>query len=268
MDTVMSITPTPPDTRTHQCTQRIWRRRARVLLLGLAFGMTHSSLIWAEALAPTPADPGYQSIQSIRSTIVSYISAQLPSDGNERSIEPGRLDPRLRLQQCDQPLEAFLPHGATMRASLSVGVRCTGTKPWRIYVSTRIATRGNVLVAAGALPRGTVLAAHHLRLEPRDLGAIHHGYIANKEHALGHALRRNVAPNAVITPAMLAQQHLVRRGQSVTLETRVSGLHIRMAGLALADGQAGARIKVKNVSSQRIVEGIVRNKEVVEIIYK
>lgn len=39
-----------------------------------------------------------------------------------------------------------------------------------------------------------------------------------------------------------------------------------MAGTALMDGAVGQRIRVKNTSSGRIVEGIVRSREHVEIL--
>ena len=37
-----------------------------------------------------------------------------------------------------------------------------------------------------------------------------------------------------------------------------------MNGIALADGRASEHIRVQNVSSQRVVEGIVRSDSVVE----
>ena len=41
-------------------------------------------------------------------------------------------------------------------------------------------------------------------------------------------------------------------------------LEVRVNGIALADGRASERIRVQNISSQRVVEGIVRSDTVVE----
>jgi flagella basal body P-ring formation protein FlgA len=48
------------------------------------------------------------------------------------------------------------------------------------------------------------------------------------------------------------------------LIARAGGLEVRMAGIALADGRASESIRVQNLSSQRIVEGIVRSDTLVE----
>jgi flagella basal body P-ring formation protein FlgA len=69
----------------------------------------------------------------------------------------------------------------------------------------------------------------------------------------------------VLTPAMLAAVPLVSRGQQVTLEAQTDGVHIRMGGEALAEAALGQRVRVKNLSSERVVEGVVRSDEVVEV---
>jgi flagella basal body P-ring formation protein FlgA len=51
----------------------------------------------------------------------------------------------------------------------------------------------------------------------------------------------------------------------VTLVVDNGGMEIRMAGKALSDGALDQRIRVENVSSRRVVEGIVRSAEIVEI---
>ena len=58
----------------------------------------------------------------------------------------------------------------------------------------------------------------------------------------------------------------VQRGQSVTLVADAGGMSVRMAGRALADGLINQRVKVQNLSSGKIVEGIARSEQTVEII--
>jgi flagella basal body P-ring formation protein FlgA len=43
-------------------------------------------------------------------------------------------------------------------------------------------------------------------------------------------------------------------------------MSVRMAGRALADGLINQRVKVQNLSSGKIVEGIARSEQTVEII--
>ena len=58
----------------------------------------------------------------------------------------------------------------------------------------------------------------------------------------------------------------MQRGQSVTLVADADGMSVRMAGRALADGLINQRVKVQNLSSGKIVEGIARSEQTVEII--
>jgi flagella basal body P-ring formation protein FlgA len=53
----------------------------------------------------------------------------------------------------------------------------------------------------------------------------------------------------------------------VTLLADAGGISVRMAGRALSDGLINQRIKVENLSSGKIVEGIARSPQVVEIVF-
>ena len=43
------------------------------------------------------------------------------------------------------------------------------------------------------------------------------------------------------------------------------GFQVRMSAVALSDGRVADRIRVQNLSSQRVIEGIVRSDNVVEV---
>jgi flagella basal body P-ring formation protein FlgA len=45
-------------------------------------------------------------------------------------------------------------------------------------------------------------------------------------------------------------------------------MHIRMAGEALGAAALGQRVRVKNLSSDRVVEGVVRSDQVVEVLLR
>jgi flagella basal body P-ring formation protein FlgA len=46
----------------------------------------------------------------------------------------------------------------------------------------------------------------------------------------------------------------------------LGGMSVRMAGRALSDGLMNQRVRVQNLSSGKIVEGIARSEQIVEII--
>ncbi len=218
--------------------------------------------LWTGPAAATE----WQPVQSIRDAASTFAAAELGGDGEDIRAEAGELDGRLRMARCDRPLEAFLPNGSAAGNRLIVGVRCTGSKPWKLFVPVRIARFADVLIVRHALPRGHVLTPADLRTERRDLGNQIRAYVSDLAHLPGRRLKRPVIAGTPLTHAMVDAENIVRRGQKVTLLVEEGGMQIRMTGKALADGAKDQRIRVENTSSRRVVEGVVRSPEVVEIM--
>ncbi|WP_405233775.1 flagellar basal body P-ring formation chaperone FlgA [Lentisalinibacter salinarum] len=211
----------------------------------------------------TAAD--WQPVESIRETAARYAASQLGADGDDVRVEAGELDTRLRMNRCDVPLSGFLPNGMGNGNRLVVGVRCEGTKPWKLFVPVRIARYADVLVVSRSLPRGHVLTTGDVHTERRDLSSHLKTYAGSLRQLPGRRLKRPVLAGTPLTHNMVDAEQIVRRGQKVTLVVDNGGMQIRMAGRALSDGALDQRIRVENVSSRRVVEGVVRSPEVVEI---
>ena len=178
----------------------------------------------------------------------------------------GRLDRRLRLARCDQDLQAYLRSGARIQQRTIVGVRCQGSQPWKVYVPVNLVVTQSVVVLRRNLPRGHQITSGDLAIERRDVSRLPGGYLATPAEALGKRLKQSLRAGAIIAPVSLQTELLIRRGQSVTLSAGGAGLSIRMLGKALMDGGLNQRIRVENISSGRVVEGLVRSAERVEIL--
>jgi flagella basal body P-ring formation protein FlgA len=63
----------------------------------------------------------------------------------------------------------------------------------------------------------------------------------------------------------LTPSNAIHRGQQVTLISGSGDFQVRVGAVALADGRIADRIRVQNLSSQRVVEGIVRSASEVEV---
>ena len=211
-------------------------------------------------------DRPMQSLDSIRDRVYQFLHDQLePSQRKDAKIDIGRLDSRLRLRQCPAPLQAFAVGGRPTVGATSVGIRCTGKRPWTLYVTARVVVFDNVLVATRALGRGEQLKAGDLRPARKDLSRLPYGYFTEPDAAVGKVLKRGYLAGDVVQPNQLAAPVLVKRGQQVTLHAQAGGIEIHMGGKALSDGSAGERIRVQNTSSNRIVEGEVIGKGVVRV---
>ena len=207
----------------------------------------------------------WQSLDEIKAAATAYLAARIGTGGST-AVKPGFLDPRLRLPACSAPLEPFQNGSGDVKRTTTVGVRCQGERPWKVYVPVTVVTTANVVVAAEHLPKGTLLTADRLRLERRDVTRNRSGYYTSIEAASGQRVVRPVLAGRLVSPGMLAAENVIRRGQSVTLIVSSGGIEIHMAGKALIDGAIGQRIKVENTSSGRVVEGVVRSREHVEVL--
>ena len=225
-----------------------------------------ASCLLIGAAGPSMADAPVQPIASIAAAAEARLAAQVGGAASRTTLSADRLDPRLKLPLCDQPLEGFLRPGTKVAATTIVGVRCSGSSPWKIYVPVSVVVTAPVLVAKQALSRGQPLTSDDFVLEERDVSRSVSGYISDPRVVVGQKLKVSLLAGRALTPAMLTSQAAIRRGQSVTLVANGGGIGVSMAGKALTDGGIGQRIRVENLNSGRVVEGIVRSREHVEVL--
>jgi flagella basal body P-ring formation protein FlgA len=83
---------------------------------------------------------------------------------------------------------------------------------------------------------------------------------------VGLTASRPISAGAFLTNQYLVVAKAVQRGQSVTLVADTGGMSVRMSGKALSDALVNQRVRVQNLSSGKIVEGIARSEQIVEII--
>jgi len=206
-----------------------------------------------------------QSHDSIRLAASAHALATYPEDNNGIRVEVTRLDRRLRLNRCDEPLETYSSPGGSNKFKQTVGVRCLGTSPWSIYVPVSIKLKKKIVVAGRELARGTLITAEDIRLEEREVSHLHRGFFDQPERLIGMHLKQNLHEKDVISPRQLSAPQTIKRGSQVTILGRVGSLKVRMEGKALADGAVGERIRVQNKSSKRRIEAMVVAPGIVEV---
>ena len=232
-------------------------RRCMVALSGLLLCLIGS----ADANVPQ-----WHRIEDIAATAEVFLKSRAGNHAKRTSVEARLPDPRLKLAQCSEPLSAFLRPGTRIARTTIVGVRCEGVKPWKIYVPVDVAVFATVLVARRSLPHGHVLTDDDIVAEERNVARLNTGYLSDKREIVGRRLKSQLIAGSVLTPRSLKIDLAVRRGQSVTIIARNSGIDIKMGGKALMDGALGQRIRVENSNSGRIIEAIVRSPEHVEVL--
>ncbi len=165
------------------------------------------------------------------------------------------MDSRLRLRQCELPLEAGSTAALLKPGRVSISVRCSGSTTWSLFVPVVITARAPVVVLKGPLPRGTIISAEHLELRELPVDKLPPNYLGRVDAVIGQELTRHINQESYATAAMLKLRKLVEKGQQVVILAQSGSLEVKMAGEALEPGQLGDRISVRNSVSGRTVQG-------------
>ena len=159
------------------------------------------------------------------------------------------LDPALRLPRCGAALVA------RVQGSNSVEVGCPDG--WRLFVPVRVRRSQTVLVLSRGIAPGETITADAFVPETRDASRIVGAAVADPAQAVGRVARRTLSAGAVLSAADLVAQRLIRRGDNVALVSRRGGVEVRVVGKALGDAGESERVTVENLSSRRVVQGVV-----------
>lgn len=207
-----------------------------------------------------------QDLKQLEALAKTEAALQFPALTERQRFLVGPIDPHTQLQKCQRPIRPVVASAVHMRDRVTIELICEEAKSWRIYVPVRIIGTSPVAVAAHAIVAGTVLKAADLKVEEHDLSELPLGFLDDPAIAVGLTASRPISGGAFLTNQQLLAAKAVQRGQSVTLIADAGGISVRMAGRALSDGLMNQRVRVQNLSSGKIVEGIARSEQVVEII--
>jgi len=198
-----------------------------------------------------------EKLENIRNAVLEFAAQEVGGVDDNVHLEIGRLDPRLRLAACGEPLTAYFSTGSRTVGHTNVGIRCEGPKPWSLFVPLLIDRQIAVAVAVDRVQRGQVIDAADVTYELRSMAKLNAGYFAANDGLIGKISTRPIARGTPYTHNMVKANRIVRRGERVTLSLQSGGIAVRVVGTALRDGTRGERIPVRNLSSKRVIEGVV-----------
>lgn len=215
--------------------------------------------------ARQPAEHSLQPLAAITAAATDFVRAQMPPGEKDIVVTASRLDPRLRFAHCGGPLEASLLSGARLQAQASIAVACRQGANWTVYVPVTIASRIQVWALKSPQAQGARLGADDVIAETRLVSGLALGYVTDGAQLSRSTLRHPLPAGAVLMAQDLLPDFMVRQGEQVTMVAAVDGIQVKAAGLALQDGRYGALIRVQNVSSSKVVQGVVEANRVVDV---
>ena len=235
---------------------KVTESRRTLATLALLIG---TSTVWAQNTG------GIEPPDSIRAAAEAYVKSQLPRDSNVASVTAGTLDNRLRLVKCTGGMHAQIPPGAPMQAHTMVGVACQGPVRWTVYVSVTVETQISVLVLKHPEARDARLTADDVSVQTRRVTGMTTAYLTDVSDLQGRSVQRPLPMGTTLSMDMFKADLVIQHGQEVTLVAAAGGIEVRATGRAMSDAASGARLKVQNLSSMKVVEGVVEGPDLVRV---
>ncbi len=208
-----------------------------------------------------------QDVAALEAAARTTAASALPPLGAHQRFKVGPVRTDLDLPRCATPLAPAVSGGTHMKDRVVVEIRCAAPTSWHVFVPVRVVGFSTAVVAAHSIVMGTVLGPADVRVEEHEMAELPAGFIDAPSVVVGLSAARPIAAGAVITNQELNAPKAIVRGQSVTLVADVGGMSVRMAGRALGDGYVNQRVRVQNLSSGKVVEGIARGQDTVEISF-
>lgn len=131
-------------------------------------------------------------------------------------------------------------------------------------VSVSIEVLTDVVVSARSLAKNTVISKKDLKVQSRWLKNVPENLVRLSE-ATGRILTRSIGVNATITKNILGEPCLVKRGKVVRIVIDNDAIRVAVSGVSEEEGSLDQVIKVKNLSSNRIVYARVMDGDTVRV---
>ncbi len=153
------------------------------------------------------------------------------------------------------------------RFSLGVDVMVNGLSVDRLLISGRIDLFERIVCARVPLERGHKIEQEDLYYRNVNTSRFRVAYAKKTEDVAGKIPKNRIKKGELIKIKVLKQAPLVRRGDRVRLVAKGKGLKIITAGISKENGAADDLVRVENLSSGKVVRGVVTGRSMVEVYY-
>ncbi|MEW6519953.1 MAG: flagellar basal body P-ring formation chaperone FlgA [Thermodesulfobacteriota bacterium] len=191
---------------------------------------------------------------------------------------PGHIEEFRITDFSSQPATLSVPMG---RLSYHLAGEFLCTSPGKKFISAVIAVDGRecgkvklhgnlhfwgtVILASHHLSRRSIISAADIETDFRDISMLGSSLVSRPDQAIGKQLNKSLRAGDLVFAHLLKNPPAVKRGDQVTIIAKNGGLQVSAPGEVKNAGAIGDTVRVKNLTSRRILQAKVVNEGVVEV---
>lgn len=204
------------------------------------------------------AQTGVESIEQLRQETAKFVTEEYRNaNASKVEVKVGGLDPRLRLDKCDQPIMFKLQDANGNGGNVNVQLTCRGSSRWTILVPTQAIVYRPMAVASRNLQRGELITEADVDVSVLDVSQYRQGYTSNTEDIIGKEVKYPINKGDAFKESVLDAPLAIKRGDEVSVEALAGSIRVVTTGTAVSDGRIGQKIRVKNNQSAKILSATV-----------
>ena len=151
--------------------------------------------------------------------------------------------------------------------TLSVKVTVDGKDEGTLLLSGKADIYQKVVCASKYIERGTTLSSEDVCLKSMNISKAPPDVLRHMEDASGRLATVTLREGAFLRERTLTTPPVIEKGDKVKLVAQKGALSVVTMGVAKTEGAAGAQIQVKNLSSGKVVSGLVKDASTVEVVF-
>jgi flagella basal body P-ring formation protein FlgA len=206
-----------------------------------------------------------ENFQDFFSEIIRELS---PNDVEEVTVTDFNAQPqsiRLPLGQISYHLTRQPKGDSPGKKFITATISVNGKEYSTVRMNGTVHFWGTVICLADSLPTDKIIATHDIEADFRDISMLGDDVIRNPEDAIGKKLKRSLQSGSLLYGKLLENPLLVKRGDLVTIVAENKSLRITTKGEVRTDGSLGETVRVKNLTSHRLLQARVIDEGLVQV---
>lgn len=128
---------------------------------------------------------------------------------------------------------------------------------YKITVYVRLTVLKRLAVATHTLKKGEIITKNDFEIKQVEINSVYEYQELEYVNPLGLCATRTIKGNSIIKGEYLTTPILIKRGSIVTIEKKIGNITITLRGIALESGSLNDIIRIKNLTSNKIITGKV-----------